>query len=1130
MSNRICQIIGIVCLFTIIFTVAIPDCVLAKDIKLSSATHYVPGHGLSKSQHRPKLLLDGVWQGKIDANAKGVEQKWYDSNYTFTDSIQVPGDWDVQGFGEENKKVRHKHTGKFWYKKDVELPGDWGSKRIYLCIGGMKRISKAWVNGNYLGRYVGYVSQFEYDVTDHVQPGKTSHIAIEIDNEWHKDVDPLMGATDFVDFMGSGYGNQTQAALGYSDEVSWGGIWGHVWLEAREDAYMEDLFIQTKIAPTSCNVSATVKGDMDRFDSVLLSIYDYDEQQVVHRTYDKSEAIDSGKIEIDVEIPNGKLWSPDHTNLYQACLYLLKNDVIVDQVYSRFGIREIEVRGTELFLNNKRVFFVGYGDDGNYADTFSTPSDKQTYKKRLKLIKSYGFNFVRHHSHMMPPEYYDACDEVGIMVQAEAPLAYGHRNHNEATTATYLREWTGGIKRHRNHPCIFDWCIGNEGGGDDSLRRSYKAIATELDPHRLFIDTDGIQHGGWENTGLRDTMDFLVVQFAVFDHLLDVPDKFQFPNKIVKPIVSHETGNYCTFPRFDQIRFFDNNLKPFWLTFGRDKVASWGLLDEAPLWSKISERYYLNAHKMNLEALRKNPLMSGYHWWLFQDWWITNNGIVDLHFRPKSIKPCEVLEFNNDIVLLEEGLKRNYSGGGKLSTEILLSNFSENDIEDEQLMCELHIDNQMVQHKLFNIDTVKQASLKELTKYEYDLPDTETPKKIELRTELTAGTDRIYNHWVAVLFPNEIVVNKSDVPIYSSQELMPLLNSAKTKQMPNKYSSRAVYVTNRSDTKLLKAVKDGASLVMLMPEMVFKTNQTRYKLPWWSTLWRNHGVNEGALFYNNSPITEGLAPECWIDAGWYELLEGAKGIVLDEFEQKPEIIVRGIEDPFYGKDKAFLFEIGFDKGCLIVSGFNHQKAKDMPVNQWLIKKMIDRALTFPTPKNQLSKKIFTSDLQHPGGPYMRGYEKLLKMEGEETVYITYREQRAKGYSCRQTKEGNLIEWQTEPVPDNFTENTARFVFAGGLGWVEEPDRGGFDFWINGKKVLRFDLAFETTTWKSKEGSVELKYVPKRFEGSGNVAGFFYVKVGRTLFEPAESLTFGVTSRGSGSNRWFSLHPYIRMRK
>ena len=31
---------------------------------------------------------------------------------------------------------------------------------------------------------------------------------------------------------------------------------------------------------------------------------------------------------------------------------------------------------------------------------------------------------VQHHSALMPPEYYDACDEVGIMPTAEFPIAY----------------------------------------------------------------------------------------------------------------------------------------------------------------------------------------------------------------------------------------------------------------------------------------------------------------------------------------------------------------------------------------------------------------------------------------------------------------------------------------------------------------------------------------------------------------------------------------------------------------------------------------------------------------------------------------------------------------------------------
>ena len=55
--------------------------------------------------------------------------------------------------------------------------------------------------------------------------------------------------------------------------------------------------------------------------------------------------------------------------------------------------------------------------------------------------------------------------------------------------------------------------------------------------------------------------------------------------------------------------------------------------------------------------------MSGYHWWLFQDYWTTSNGIVDIYFRPKSIGREDVLKINGPVVLLQDGLDKTYRGG-----------------------------------------------------------------------------------------------------------------------------------------------------------------------------------------------------------------------------------------------------------------------------------------------------------------------------------------------------------------------------------------------------------------------------------------------------------------------------------
>ena len=66
---------------------------------------------------------------------------------------------------------------------------------------------------------------------------------------------------------------------------------------------------------------------------------------------------------------------------------------------------------------------VGYGDDAIYPMSVSPPVNFSFYKERLQFARSLGMNFVRHHSHILPIEYFDAACEIGIMVSAEFPIA-----------------------------------------------------------------------------------------------------------------------------------------------------------------------------------------------------------------------------------------------------------------------------------------------------------------------------------------------------------------------------------------------------------------------------------------------------------------------------------------------------------------------------------------------------------------------------------------------------------------------------------------------------------------------------------------------------------------------------------
>jgi len=189
---------------------------------------------------REVLSLDGVWNFATDPDGRGEAEKWYLpgaklpvmplTGYapTADGTIRVPGIWDNQGYGTETDKVRHNFVGKGWYQRTVKMPEAWTGKRIFLLVTGVSRYSKIWINEHYLGEHIGYLSVQEHEVTQQAAPGQSIKVTIQVDSKQRWEVDTMFGASSLADYM----------------DVVWGGIWGHVLLEARADAWLSDPFVQ----------------------------------------------------------------------------------------------------------------------------------------------------------------------------------------------------------------------------------------------------------------------------------------------------------------------------------------------------------------------------------------------------------------------------------------------------------------------------------------------------------------------------------------------------------------------------------------------------------------------------------------------------------------------------------------------------------------------------------------------------------------------------------------------------------------------------------------------------------------------------------------------------------------------
>ena len=127
----------------------------------------------------------------------------------------------------------------------------------------------------------------------------------------------------------------------------------------------------------------------------------------------------------------------------------------------------------------------------------------------LTLVKEANMNIVRNWggSEVYKEDFYNICDEFGIMVWQEFPLACCCYPDDEHYLSVLEQEATAIVKRLKKHPCLIIWCGGNElfngwsGMTDQSHPlRLLNSICYRIDRKTPFIMTSplfGMGHGGY---------------------------------------------------------------------------------------------------------------------------------------------------------------------------------------------------------------------------------------------------------------------------------------------------------------------------------------------------------------------------------------------------------------------------------------------------------------------------------------------------------------------------------------------------------------------------------------------------------------------------------------------------------
>lgn len=410
--------------------------------------------------------LDGLWNFKTDPYNYGESEAWFspETNYENWDEMAVPGNWDL-------KNEYAEYVGNAWYNYSFKANSEWTEKAVRLVFQSVYNDCKVWVNGKEIGEnHIGFLP-FHFDISEYLNLDKDNNITVLVNNVFKR------GAI-----------------------WNWGGIRRSVWLEVTEPLRLEyqhitaspDLKkgtaeINVKVVSsnnTNSDISAVLKIDINKNGE---SVKSHQIKTIIPANTEEFESIWS------VRLPKSKvdLWNFDSPHLYHCSVTLSRDAKVIHQIEDRFGIRKLEVDGTEILLNGVAFRPVGFNVVPEDRVTGNTlPMER--IKEDVDMLKELGVTFCRISHLPIPKEYLDYLDEKGIMTIEEVSLWGKDKwvDPEHPMPKEWLRRM---IKEKYNHPSIAGWSVGNEIGFLDrnpkvmDYVKGAIAQTKELDPNRLAV-------------------------------------------------------------------------------------------------------------------------------------------------------------------------------------------------------------------------------------------------------------------------------------------------------------------------------------------------------------------------------------------------------------------------------------------------------------------------------------------------------------------------------------------------------------------------------------------------------------------------------------------------------------------
>jgi len=575
--------------------------------------------------------------------------------------IRVPGLWEAQGWLDLD--------GAAWYRRPFELAdvsGHWT-----LRFAAVMDCAEVFLNGRPLGRHDLAFTPFEVDPGPALRTG-SNELAVRV-------VDPPLSDAEHrrMPHGKQGWANHVFPSRP-SLYMTYGGIWQGVTLRRHGPVAIRNVFVNGD--PADLVVTTELENVGAEAVTVRMGV------RSVGLFGDEDRDLAGGetaRLESRLGPTAAARWSPADPVLHHTLVDVLADGHLSDSTEVRYGLRTIRVEGTRMLLNGEPYRMKSALVQGFRADTLYAEGTRRQIEEEVAAARNMGFNTLRLHIKAFEPTYLDVCDELGMLLHCDIPVAEPvvHEEMGDDTVLTRrcvaaAREQ---VRRDRNHPAIVLWSAMNEicdGKWEARGWPRYEAFARKMydavvgaDPTRPVIEND------WIEPDPERVFVSPILTAHWYGRLhRDYLDKIDSASARVR-----EQGRMLLVTEFGDWGLPEMPLvadPPFWDSREVYAAALAGTLWPGTVARFVIEtqRYQGLSDRLQAEVFRRHDHIGGYCLTELTDVPQELNGVLDLHRRPKRIAVAEMRRANQVVLPMLELCTLVVAPGGVLTAPLHLAN------------------------------------------------------------------------------------------------------------------------------------------------------------------------------------------------------------------------------------------------------------------------------------------------------------------------------------------------------------------------------------------------------------------------------------------------------------------------